>query len=81
MNEKRIEISLAKLRKLWLRTKTAKGKAAILFTANTLKQGISGALIPLTLKQGHKDSVINCVMGFSDAVDYEHHGCLNPVNY
>jgi len=54
MNEKQIEIALAKLRKVWKQTKTKVGKDRILFIAKTLKQGISGALIPLTMKNDYE---------------------------
>ncbi len=58
MNEKQIEIALAKLRTLYKQTKTKKGREAIYFAARALKQGISGALIPLSYGNSDRVSVI-----------------------
>jgi hypothetical protein len=48
--ENKIEISLAKLRVAWKQAKSKAAKDRITFVARTLKQGISGSLIPLTMK-------------------------------
>lgn len=59
MNEKQIEIALAKLRKLYKQTKTIKGREAICFAAKALKQGITGSLIPLSFNESDKVTMIH----------------------
>jgi hypothetical protein len=59
MNEKQIEIALAKLRKLWHQNKTQIGKQRIEFIAKQmnkqLNKQLTGSLIPL--QHGNTESV------------------------
>ena len=55
--ENKIEISLAKLRVAWKQAKSKAAKDRITFVAKTLKQGISGSLIPKTWTQSDNVSV------------------------
>lgn len=83
MNEKQIEIALAKLRKLYKSTKTIKGREAIAFTAKTLKQGISGALIPLSYNQPNECCNDSVIKNYTDAElhDIKHHGLVAFGSY
>lgn len=59
--ETKTEIAIAKLRIAWRQAKSKAAKDRITFVAKTLKQSISGALIPLSYeagKQGSRDAVI-----------------------
>ena len=90
MNEKQIEIALAKLRKAWIQTKTQIGKQRIEFAAKILKQGLSGSLIPLTYAESNDGSRWNGkiehvseIPSYSDAElhDIKHHGLVAFGSY
>ena len=58
--ETKTEIAIKKLRIAWKQAKSKAAKDRITFVAKTLKQSITGALIPLTygsVKQGNSETV------------------------
>ena len=71
MNENKIEIALMKLRKVWKQTKTQSGKQRIEFAAKVLKQGISGALIPLTMNQKTSEACDPYLMEYERSQEQE----------